>query len=72
MPTVAHVIVAPHQAGIAAIQDFTVNVPNEKDNPVSSVRLLIPNGVSSVVPDMVSGWTITTKPNGSGDSATVS
>ena len=71
-PAFAHVIVYPHQVGIAKIQDFTVSVPNEKNNPVVSVRLLIPKGVSLVVPDAIQGWTITTKSSGSGDSATVS
>ena len=68
----AHVIVYPHQVGIAALQDFTLSVPNERDNPVVSVRLLIPNGVSLVVPDATQGWMITTKSSGSGDSANVS
>jgi len=71
-PAFAHVIVTPHQVGIAKIQDFTVSVPNERDNPVVSVRLLIPKGVSEVVPDAVNGWTITTKSSGSGDQETVS
>lgn len=71
VPAFAHVIVRPHQVGVAAAQDFTVSVPNERDNPVISVRLLIPNGVSSVVPNAVPGWTIDTKSSGSTDSATV-
>jgi uncharacterized protein YcnI len=71
-PTFAHVIVYPHQVGIAAIQDFTVSVPNERDNPVVSVRLLIPKGVNLVIPDATQGWTITTKSSGSGDTANVS
>lgn len=70
-PTFAHVIVYPHQIGIATLQDFTVSVPNEKDNPVVSVRLIIPGGLSSVVPDAIAGWTVTTKGSGSGDNATV-
>lgn len=70
-PAFAHVIVYPHQIGVATLQDFTVSVPNERDNPVVSVRLLIPGGLSSVVPDATAGWTITTKSNGSGDNATI-
>jgi len=70
-PAVAHIIVYPHQAGVASVQDFTVNVPNERDNPVVSVRLQIPNGVSSVIPYVTTGWTITTKTSGSGDNSTV-
>jgi uncharacterized protein YcnI len=70
-PAFAHVIIYPHQVGIASLLDFTVSVPNERDNPVVSVKLLIPNGLSSVTPDATPGWTITTKGNGSGDNATV-
>jgi uncharacterized protein YcnI len=71
-PAFAHVIVTPNKVGIAEIQDFTVSVPNERDNPVVSVKLLIPKGVMEVVPDGASGWTITTKSSGSGDQQTVS
>ncbi len=72
VPAFAHVIVYPHQVGIAATQDFTVNVPNERDNPATAVKLMIPDGVTSVVPNAIPGWTINTKQNGSGDNATVS
>ena len=71
IPAFAHVIVYPHQVGIAAIQDFTVNVPNEKDNPVVSVKLLIPNGLTSVIPYVAPKWTINTKTSGNGDNATI-
>src|SRR5436309_5049177 len=70
-PAFAHVIVSPHQVGVAATQNFTVNVPSEKDNPIVSVKLLLPDGLSSVVPYVVPGWTISTKSSGSGDTATV-
>jgi len=71
-PVSAHVIVYPHQAGIAATQDFTVSVPNERDNPVTSVRLLIPQGLVDVSPNATPGWKITVKSKGSGDDAVVS
>jgi uncharacterized protein YcnI len=71
IPAFAHVIVSPDKVGVSAIHDFSVSVPNEKDNPVISVRLIIPDGLSSVVPNTVAGWTISTKSNGSGDNATV-
>lgn len=71
-PAFAHVIVYPHQVGIAATQDFTVSVPNERNNPVVSVRLLLPKGLSDVLPDATSGWSITTKSSGNGAAATVS
>jgi len=70
-PAFAHVIVYPHQVGIAATQDFTVSVPNERDNPVTSVKLLIPAGLTAVSPNATSGWTINIKSKGSGDNAVI-
>jgi uncharacterized protein YcnI len=72
VPVFAHVIVYPHQTGIAQTQDFTVSVPNERDNPVVSVRLLIPKGLSEVSPNTTQGWTILIKSKGSGDNTVVS
>jgi uncharacterized protein YcnI len=72
MPVSAHVIVYPHQVGIAATQDFTVSVPNERGNPVTSVRLLMPNGLSDVSPNALPGWNITIKSKRKGDNAVVS
>lgn len=71
-PAFAHVIVYPHQVGIAATQDFTVSVPNERDNPVTSVKLLIPTSLTDVSPNATSGWDITIKSKGKGDGAVVS
>jgi uncharacterized protein YcnI len=71
-PAFAHVIVYPHQVGIAATQEFSMAVPAEKpDNPVVGIKLLIPDGLLMVVPNAKAGWTITTKVSGTGDSATV-
>src|SRR5579862_4566036 len=71
-PAFAHVIVYPHQVGIAATQDFTVSVPNERDNPVTAVKLIIPKGLTDVSPNATPGWDITIKSKGSGDDAVVS
>jgi uncharacterized protein YcnI len=60
----AHVIVSPSQVGVAKTQDFTINVPNEKDNPIVAIKLLIPNGVSNIVPNTTPGWTIATQTRG--------
>jgi len=69
-PAFAHVIVTPDQVGIAKFQDFTVSVPNEKNTEVTSIRLLIPKGVTSVVPNAVAGWTIATKTTGKNNDVT--
>ncbi len=56
----AHVIVTPSQADVAQELVFTVSVPNERQVPVDSVKLLIPKGVQDVLPTTKDGWTITT------------
>jgi len=63
----AHVVVKPSEVGIAAFQTFTVGVPNEKDTPTVAMKLLIPNGVKSVSPNVKPGWTIEFKSAGEGE-----
>lgn len=54
----AHVVVKPDQAGIGSFQTFSIGVPTEKDIPTVSLRLVIPNGVKEVSPNVKPGWTI--------------
>ncbi len=56
----AHVIVTPSQARIAQDLVFNVSVPNERQVPVSSIKLLIPSGITDVTPTTKTGWAITT------------
>src|SRR5258708_680758 len=70
-PAFAHVIVHPSQAGVAAFQEFSMSVPTEKDNPTVGIKLLIPDGLQMVTPNVKAGWTITVKKNGTGDTAPV-
>ena len=59
--TLAHVSVKPAQVGVAAYQTYTAGVPNEKDIPTTGLRIVIPDGMTSVMPNVKPGWTITTK-----------
>lgn len=53
VPTVsAHVVVKPSQVGIATYQTFVIGVPTEKAVATVSVRLAIPEGVTSVRPNV--------------------
>jgi uncharacterized protein YcnI len=61
----AHVIVTPNQAGIGQELTFNVSVPNERSTPVTTLRLVLPSGVTDVIPTSKDGWTITTTSNGS-------
>lgn len=67
----AHVVVTPAEVGVAKYTNFTVGVPNEKDIPTTAVRLIIPEGVTSVRPLMKPGWNIEIKKETSADDARV-
>lgn len=56
----AHVIVTPGKVGIGQEIVFNISVPNERASAVTSLRLVIPQGVSEVVPTALSGWQIAT------------
>jgi uncharacterized protein YcnI len=70
-PVFAHVVVKPNQVGAAAYQTFTIGVPNEKDIPTIKMRLVIPEGLEAVSPNVKPGWTITMKKTGEGEAAKI-
>jgi uncharacterized protein YcnI len=69
--TFAHVVVKPPQAPIAAFQTFTIGVPVERNVPTTSLRLLIPEGLNYVTPNVKTGWTIEVKKEGADEYAKV-
>jgi uncharacterized protein YcnI len=69
--TFAHVVVKPAEVGVGAFQTFTIGVPTEKDNPTVGLRLVIPEGLDYVMPNVKPGWTIETKKTGEGEDAKV-
>jgi uncharacterized protein YcnI len=71
LTALAHVVVTPETAGVASFQHFSVGVPNEREMPVESLRLVVPEGISHVEPAILPGFTITTKTEGEGDAARV-
>lgn len=54
----AHVVVGPAQAVAGERVTFSVSVPNEKDVPVTGLKVAIPAGFDDVTPTVHSGWTI--------------
>ena len=60
MPAIAsaHVVVKPEQVGIGAFQTFMTGVPNEKDIPVTGLKLSIPAGLNYVTPNVKPGWDV--------------
>src|SRR4029078_6241590 len=67
----AHVVVKPNEVGAAAFQTFTVGVPVEKESPTVGLRLVIPEGVKYVSPNVKPGWKIDIKKQGEGEDAVV-
>lgn len=63
----AHVTVSPKQVLTAERLTFAVSVPNEHDTPVVGVRLIVPEGLSSVRPYAKSGWDIEVTKTGEGE-----
>ena len=67
----AHVTVKPDSVGIGSRQAFSMGVPNEKNNPTVKLRLVVPEGLESVTPNVKPGWTINVKKTGEGDAVSV-
>jgi uncharacterized protein YcnI len=67
----AHVTVKPNQVGVGVFQSFSVGVPVEKDVPTVGVRLVIPEGLEYVTPNVKPGWKITVTKDGTGEDAKV-
>ncbi len=67
----AHVVVKPAEVGVGKFQTFTTGVPNEKDMPTIAVRLVIPDSLGHVSPNVKPGWTIDVTKTGEGEKAKV-
>lgn len=67
----AHVVVKPAEVLTGAFQSFNVGVPNEKDMPVTQVKLTIPDNLQYVTPTVKNGWTINVDKEGAGETAKV-
>jgi uncharacterized protein YcnI len=68
----AHVIVRPGEVKPEAYQTFTVSVPVEREVPTTAVRLLVPEGLQSVRPNVKPGWNVNLVRTGSGEEARIS
>lgn len=67
----AHVVVKPAEVLTAGFQTFTIGVPNEKDIPTTSIKLMIPDGLKHVSPTQKAGWQIDVEKEGTGEDAAV-
>lgn len=67
----AHVVVKPNEVGIGSFQTFTIGVPGEKNSATKSIRLVVPEGLQYVTPNVKQGWTISIKKSGENENAVV-
>jgi uncharacterized protein YcnI len=67
----AHVVVKPNQVNVGAFQTFSIGVPVEQNIPTVGIRLVIPEGLAYVTPNVKPGWKITTKTIGEGEAKKV-
>lgn len=63
----AHVSVTPVSVQIGEHQTFTVSVPAEKETATVGLRLIIPAGVTMVMPTVKQGWFVETKKDEKGE-----
>lgn len=70
-PAFAHVSVKPGQVGVGERLNFLVSVPTEEEDPTVQVRLVLPEGLQSVRPNVKPGWNIQLKKMGEGEEAKV-
>ncbi|MDB5259102.1 MAG: nuclear export factor [Candidatus Taylorbacteria bacterium] len=54
----AHVVVTPNTAAGTSYQTFSIGVPSERESSTVSIRLAIPELLSSVRPNVKPGWKI--------------
>jgi uncharacterized protein YcnI len=57
----AHAVVRPAQIGIGAYQEFTLSVPSEKPLATVAIKMLIPDEINSVTPNVKQGWKVEVK-----------
>lgn len=70
--TFAHVVVKPAEVGVGVRQNFVMSVPTEEETPTTQLRLIIPEGLKSVRPNVKPGWTIQLIKSGEGENIRIS
>lgn len=68
----AHVVVTPGEVGVAERKNFVVSVPTESEFPTTMIRLVVPESLQSVRPNVKPGWNIELVKTGDGENPRVS
>lgn len=63
----AHAVVKPNTAGIGKFQNFSLGVPSEKPTATTKVRLVLPEGLNFIMPNVKPGWKIEIKKQATGN-----
>lgn len=66
----AHAVVKPNTVGVGKFQSFTLSIPSEKPIATVGVRLVLPNDLNFVTPNVKSGWKINIKKETTGKNIT--
>lgn len=56
----AHAVVGPKQVNVGAFQSFSLGVPSEKEQSTIAVKLVLPEGLEFVTPNVKTGWKVET------------
>jgi uncharacterized protein YcnI len=67
----AHAVVHPSQVGVGSFQTFDLGIPVEKAMPTTAIKLVIPDGLQYVSPNVKPGWKINVVKSGTGMDAVV-
>lgn len=67
----AHVVVKPAEVVRAGFQTFNVSVPNEGNEPTTSVKLVLPSGLKYVSVTTKPGWKVATEKDGAAADANI-
>lgn len=70
-PIFAHAVVKPSEAKVSSWTTFTLGVPVEQDSATTNVRLVIPEGLKHVTPNVKPGWQLEIKKEGTGESTII-
>lgn len=67
----AHVVVKPASVNVSEFTTFAIGVPVEREQSTVGIRLVVPEGLVYVTPNVKQGWVVTTKKEGEGEASHV-
>lgn len=65
----AHVVVKPASVNVSEFTTFSIGVPVEREQSTIGIRLVVPEGLAYVTPNVKPGWVVSTKKEGEGETS---